>query len=595
VAGFFVFAAAFVAYAVTASPSLGWLDSPELAAASASLGVPHSPGHAPAVLLGRLAGLIPVGDLAFRASLASALAGAAAALLAYAIARRLVRITAPELGAHAAAFAAAGAALIFALSWPLWNQAVRAEVYALEALLCAAVLYAAIAVLDRGGVRALCAAGLAAGLSLSNHHFIAALVIAPAALAVLVGHHIPRPRLRPVAIAATLGILGLAAFLYLPVRAATHPEVNWGAPATAERFAWTVSAKAFHKSLGAEHVSTPGQDLAEIAVELFDFATPLVPLLALVGLALGGRSGRRAIALLGAVVVTSIAGRVAIGFDPGTPDHLGYLAPAVLALALLALVGTVRLLALMHRRGLPARMVELVAAAMMLSLAATTAARAGPQAAEGHARATDALVRWEFESLPPRALLLPAYFQTSFRLWGARTMWGSRPDVAILDRSFLTYPGAAAEARRRYPALTALIDAPLRAGSPTPVAALRELARTRPVLVQLHPNLDPEVRPWLVPAGPFAILVADPPTEALRTAAEAADARARAELAVLLGDDPAALDTLLWHDFVRLEQYCATGRRDAAAEALTTASALAPGDRMLADLAGACGLAEVAP
>ena len=43
---------AFALYALTASPALGWLDAPEFAAAAASLGVSHSPGHPLVALVG---------------------------------------------------------------------------------------------------------------------------------------------------------------------------------------------------------------------------------------------------------------------------------------------------------------------------------------------------------------------------------------------------------------------------------------------------------------------------------------------------------------------------------------------------------------
>ena len=80
VAALFVFATAFVVYAWTASPAIGWLDSPEIVAASASLGVAHSPGHPMESMLGQLGALLPIGDLPFRVNLMSALTGALAAV-----------------------------------------------------------------------------------------------------------------------------------------------------------------------------------------------------------------------------------------------------------------------------------------------------------------------------------------------------------------------------------------------------------------------------------------------------------------------------------------------------------------------------------
>jgi hypothetical protein len=215
------------------------------------------------------------------------------------------------------------------------------------------------------------------------------------------------------------------------------------------------------------------------------------------------------------------------------------------------------------------------------------------------ARASDVLAAWELDSLPPRTLLLPGYFQTTFRLWASRAVAAERPDVAVLDRSFLTYPGAAGEARRAYPELAALIDAPLRAGAPTPLAELTRIARERPVMVELHINLEPELDPWLIPAGPFARLVPEPAAAKARDAAERADQAMAAELVARIpaapapGDRRGLRDALLWHYFVKLSLYCRAGRRQAAQITLRQALQLAPEDRTLRDLGTRCGL--VAP
>src|SRR5512132_2598253 len=92
-----VFAASFCAYAWTAGAAVGWLDTPEIAAASATLGIAHSPGHPLPALVGRLMGLVPLGDLHVRASLASGLAGAAAAWACWRAGRELCALAAPSV------------------------------------------------------------------------------------------------------------------------------------------------------------------------------------------------------------------------------------------------------------------------------------------------------------------------------------------------------------------------------------------------------------------------------------------------------------------------------------------------------------------
>lgn len=620
VAAFFVLLTAFAAYAWTASPVMGWLDSPEFVAASISLGVPHSPGHPLPVLLGKLGSLLPVGDVVFRVNLVSALAAAGAAAALQRAGARLVSQAAPGLSRPGRELAAAFAALAFALSWSVWIQGVGAEVYALVGLFLAAFLAEFVAAVGplagepgpdglagpagrdrdpaRRDPRAWYAASLWAGLALATHHFIALTVIVPAAAIGLAC----RPGLRLVGMSTALLCLGLAAFLYLPVRSAQHPLVNWGAPHTAGRFVWTVSAQAFHKAVAGENTVSRGEDAVQVVATMAEQASLLLFIAAILGLYLGLRQRRWRPGALGlaGVIALGAGGRVLIGFTPEIPDDNGYVFPALAALFMLALAGLAQLAhAIRTARPGWSRPPEIVLVAILAALIPWQVTRFAARASMSRARASDAWARWESTGLPPRALLLPAYFQTSFRLWVMSTVENARPDVTVLDRSFLTYPGAADEARTAHPELAPLIDAPLRAGAPTPLAMLTDLAQRRPVMMQLHLNLEPSIDPWLLPAGAFARLLPAPPTPDQRDQAAASDLAARQRLLaqatgpagrVPPGDMRGLRDALLWHDFIRLGLYCREHRLPAAQATLAHALKLAPEDRMLLDLATRCGL-----
>lgn len=596
----------FVLYALTASPSLGWLDSPEFVAAGVTLGVPHSPGHPLAALAGHLGALIPLGDLVFRVNLISAAASAGAAAFMATAARRLLDHLAPSLPAPARAAAALAVALLYALSWSAWFQAVRAEVYALEALLHGAVLMLAIDVLvreQRGGhAPGLYAAGLLAGLALATHPYIALTAIVPAVVVILAWQ---RPGWARGARTALLVVLGLAALLQTPVRALQYPLVNWGAPYTAERFAWTVSARAFHKSTVAEHASPPVVDAAQIVATLFEQATPVMFLAALLGLYAGlrqSRTSRQIAVTLAGTLALALVGRVLVGFNPDTGDDHGYLLPGLAAVLLLGLLGLAILTEALAETGRP-RAAGAILAGLLALLVPWQLVRFLPQASLANARASDQMARWQLDGLPPRALLLSAYYETQFRLWALAAVEGARPDVDVLDRSFLTYPGMAEDARRAHPDLAHVIDAPLAAGAPLPVDHLRALARQRPVHVELHLNLDDTADPWLLPAGPFAALQPEAPSEDARAAAERQDQLAGSELGrrVITAQDAADLppaeltrvqSALLWHDVTRLMFFCRQGRLWAARQTLEHARQLAPEDTTLRDLAARCGLAS---
>src|SRR5512147_1708949 len=91
-----VLAVVFVVYAWTAAPGMMWLDAAELTTAAATLGIAHPPGHPIPSLLGKLLALVPLGDVAWRVNLASALAGAIAAAATAHAAARVARRVAPD-------------------------------------------------------------------------------------------------------------------------------------------------------------------------------------------------------------------------------------------------------------------------------------------------------------------------------------------------------------------------------------------------------------------------------------------------------------------------------------------------------------------
>jgi hypothetical protein len=559
-----VFALAFGVYAWTAAPGLGWLDSAELTAAAATLGIAHPPGHPIPLLLGKLIALLPLGDVAHRVNLASALAGAgAAAAVGWAAARVAARVA----RAPAAAIGAA-TGLAFAFGAAAWDQAVRAEVYAAEA----ALVCVALAALLDGRVRV---AAFATGLALANHHFVTLLFALPAALHVLA----PRPPPAAVGRAAALGALGLAAYLYLPLRAA-RDIIGWGDPDRLDAFLWVVSARAFQKSLAGpqEALATRAGDLA---TALVGDAGIIGALLAAVGLyaLLRARATWRDAGLLAGVLGLGVAGRALLGFDPDNPDAHGYLLPAIAALCVLAAAGAAVIV-----RAVP-RARALVAAAVfawpagLLWGAAGDVSRRGADAAEAHAHLLLA-------PLPPRSLAITSYFETSFLLGAAQAVLGERPDVTVVDRNLLSHPHAVAAARRRHPDLAWILGDRLARG--------KLPARSdRPIAVELAPNLPFD--PRLVPLGGLARLAPAPLSPAQRALAEREHA-ARAAL-----EDAAAARTaaprdrhgarrvLAWSSYNTARHDCALGRRDAARAELARARSHAGGrDETIEELAAAC-------
>jgi hypothetical protein len=500
-----------------------WLDSSELAAGAWTLGVAHPPGHPLAMLVGKACALVPVGPVALKVGLASALCGAGAAArtaqLGALVARR-ARGDRRQIPVDELLGATAGVA--FALSWAAAFQAVRAEVYALHALL---VLSAAVELLrfdETGDRRRLYLAAVWAGLALTNHSLLALAFLA-AALPFAV---LRRPQAAvggAVVRVAAAGALGAILIAYLPLRAARHPLVNWGAG----HVFWTVSAQAFQKSVERGQVGDAADVVWALAAELH-----VVGLL----LALGGayvlarlpRTRRLALFLVGAAVLDALMPAL-VGFDPVNPDAFGYLEPAVALLLVCACA---------FPAALTARAPAIVPGALLVALAAFF----GRGFDLSRERAAEATIGRFLDGAPSRAPLVTSYFQTVFGVWYLRAVEGRRPDVPIVHRHFLAYPGYRDELLRREPETAPLIgERDVDAAALARVGALVEydvdlderlVARARTVEPPPSQSQDPQARRF---AGWQAFLAAHRACrfgDAAEFARRLADARAR------LGADP---------------------------------------------------------
>lgn len=219
-----VFALAFAVYNRTLTPSLSYSspDGDELATVPYKLGLAHMPGYPLYTWLGRLFTLLPVGDVAHRMNLMSALSAAGAAALVYGICRVL------DMRRPAAVFGA----LLLAFSLTLWSQAVITEVYAPNAFMLALTFLLLLAwgrreeglpprtQPDRTSLALFWGFALAFGLSLGTHLSDAALALPAIVYVLLVNRRVLAQR-RLLIVGAAFFLLGVAQYAWLPLRAAT--------------------------------------------------------------------------------------------------------------------------------------------------------------------------------------------------------------------------------------------------------------------------------------------------------------------------------------------------------------------------------------
>lgn len=230
----------FVVYAYTAYPTISGGDSGELVVAACNLGAAHPPGYPTWTLLAALFVRAPIGwNPAWRANIMSCLLDAVAAGIICQLVQTRFECHQPgrKMASAAAGILAGG---LFAFSPTIWLYAVQAEVFALNNILVALVLY----LYDmfekeknqgRLSQLALCGAFLS-GLALTNQHTTIFLV-GPIAMAVLV--RLSHEGLLGISLTfnvLVVGLLGLSPYVYLYVTTSWKVKDGWGSMITVSGF-----------------------------------------------------------------------------------------------------------------------------------------------------------------------------------------------------------------------------------------------------------------------------------------------------------------------------------------------------------------------
>ncbi len=233
------FAIAAVVYVRTLLPGVSFGDWAESELLLSRLGILHPTGYPLYSLVGKLASLVPVGSLAWRANALSATAAAATVGVAVLIAVRL--------GVRPAI--AMAAALSLAFTGTLWEEATFSEMNSFHLLLVALLLHRALVWRDERRPRDLLLGALLAGLCVSNHA-LAISVVPIVVLFVLVDarHEIAAQPLVLVKSAAAF-VVGLLPYLYLPLRALVGPADVYGAFLTWNGFFGHVSGAQFRQDM----------------------------------------------------------------------------------------------------------------------------------------------------------------------------------------------------------------------------------------------------------------------------------------------------------------------------------------------------------
>jgi hypothetical protein len=228
-------------YAATSPRTVALEDDGLFILSSHYLGIEHPPGYPLHTLLGKLFTWLPIGSVAYRVHLLSAVFGALTASAVWLCAWQLVGRRWP---AHVAAFG-------LGLSRTFWSQAIVAEVYTLNTFFVFVLLFLGLrATSDAPGERkALLLIAPLAGLSLTNHWPLM-LLVAPAFALLL--WPLRRQLLGRLPLLCALFLAGLLPYVWMVMRSWSGPPISFYGPIESLRELWTMLSRAGY---GTEDVS----------------------------------------------------------------------------------------------------------------------------------------------------------------------------------------------------------------------------------------------------------------------------------------------------------------------------------------------------
>ena len=479
-------------FVLTAAPSVGWLDAGELVAGAWDLGVSHPPGQPLPTLLWRLVMLLPIGSIAYRATVLSCLFAAGCVWPLWLLLRPLVDGLQRPLRLPVVGMAVVASLLGFAP----WTQAVRSELYALQLFLALSVLaYLAEVLRTQTGsqARALVMMTALFGLSCATHPLLAAGLL-PAVVLGLIGAR-RRGRLVGLPWGGVALVLAASLYLYLPLRSLASPELAWGLPHSLSGFVDVITGRAFTHNFAGDDGGTWLANLGLLGGVLIRDVSPALCLLAPLGLIAVWIAGSRMLAAVAAVAVVGNLATVAFQNKVFTtnPDLHGYLALSIVLLALMGVCGVALAFGLLARR---ARLtVSLGAAWASVGVLLLAALAVGMQVNLAPNWLPEMAARARIDALPPGTVVLTSGNSSAFVGWYLERIERRRPDLRSYHRVLLGHPHY-----ERY-----LESRDARMGTHLDSAAMRADARealrgSDPAAVEIRPP-DLAHGDTLIPAG----------------------------------------------------------------------------------------------
>lgn len=416
-----------------------WVDSGELAATCASLGIAHPTGYPLYTLLGRVVCLLHPGNSIEAVVLISTLSGVAAGIFMIEILAKSLKNLSIFKADSALPYLAISASAMLLFYNPIsWSLFATNEVYPLHLF-----FIVTLTLLFLNGryddsekmTRNAALIGFLTGLSFAHH--MTTVLMLPAILHFVLSEKAIRLRLlHLLKYALPAFILGLSVYLYMPIRAAQEPMFNWGDPSTIENFmrhisGWQYQSWMFNKSFGVL-IASAG-DLIAMTVGMFPLILTVPAVIGTIVLIIKDRNAAIFLLLLFAANLLYTSGYT-------IPEVDTYLLPEVFVYVVFAAIGIIWIVNYIIGLIMPKKqpvVTTIVTALLLLTAGVYMVIENRPIADRHDYRYADIQTHILTDNMDDGAIFLTSNWDFYSPLVYKQHIDGHRPDVTPIDVELL--------------------------------------------------------------------------------------------------------------------------------------------------------------
>jgi hypothetical protein len=466
--GLLISAVGLLVYIVTLCPTTDFIDAGELSTVVITLGIAHPTGYPLFTLVGWLFAHLPIPLRSIEQMNLMAALFCSAALFVYfrlflfflgtLSVRNPIPLSDPDGRVSSRALTrvfmpAAAGTLLLGFSETYWSQALSIEVYSSHLFLVAVVLFlftnAVSAHLGRSDSRVTGRReavywhlfAFALGLSFTNH--MTTILLAPGFLYLYFSacRFTPASRRRLISLVPAF-LAGFSLYMYLPLRAAQQPIMNWGNPVDLERFLWHFTGKQYRVWIFSSTESAARQLKYFFDSVLPEFAYfPIV--LAVIGL-WNLFAEKKQIAIF---TVLLFLGCLLYSINYDIHDIDSYFLLAYITIAIWAALGAASVIGAVKNSKTAKRVAGVLLASCLIPIAVNYS-----KVDESRLTIVENYTKDMFKSLDPNAIVLT--YQWDYFVSAAyyfQIIEGVRPDVVVVDKELLRRSWYFLQLQKRYP------------------------------------------------------------------------------------------------------------------------------------------------